>query len=180
MIMSEYVTAVRPWAIGIKVGISWHPKAKSKPAPPQFESVLRCDTSMVLDERVEYNRKMQPVVVQQIVKVMEKAVIWFDLNSTEPKLKPADVLVKIADLLKQNPEQKILVYGHASREGNEQYNQRLSDLRAEVITKMLIDLGVNPNQITQKGFAASVSYEQGEHAISLDRRVEIIPVLNEE
>ena len=154
MIMSEHVTAVRPWAIG--------------------------NTSMVLDERVEYNRKMQPVVVQQIVKVMEKAVIWFDLNSTEPKLKPADVLVKIADLLKQNPEQKILVYGHASREGNEQYNQRLSDLRAEVITKMLIDLGVNPNQITQKGFAASVSYEQGEHAISLDRRVEIIPVLNEE
>ena len=180
IIMSEYVTAVRPWAIGIKVGISWHPKAKTKPAPPQFENVMRCDTSFRLDERMEYVRKYQPAVVQQIVKLMEKAVIWFDLNSIEPKLEPADILIKIAGILNQNPNQKILVYGHASKEGNERYNQRLSDQRASVITKMLIDLGVNPNQITQKGFAATISYQQGEHAISLDRRVEIIPVLNEE
>ena len=176
IIMSEYVTAVRPWAIGIKVGISWHPKATTKPAPPQFENVMRCDTSFRLDERVEYVRKYQPAVVQQIVELMEKAVIWFDLNSIEPKLEPADILIKIAGILNQNPNQKILVYGHASKEGNERYNQRLSDQRASVITKMLIDLGVNPNQITQKGFAATISYQQGEHAISLDRRVEIIPV----
>lgn len=179
MVMSEYVSAVHPWAVGIKIGVSWHRQPKPKPVPPQFENVMRCDTSFRLDERVEKEAKPRPVAVQQIVRLMEKSVIWFDLDSTDPKLEPADVLVKIADILKQNPDQKILVYGHASKEGNEQHNQRLSDRRAQVIAEQLIALGVQPEQITQRGFAATVSYEQGEHAISLDRRVEIIPVQDE-
>ena len=111
---------------------------------------------------------------------MQKSVIWFDLDSSEPKLEPADILDRIAAILRENPDQKILVYGHASREGNEQYNQRLSDRRAKAVTDMLLEKGVRPEQISQRGFAASIAYEQGEHAISLDRRVEIIPVLEEQ
>lgn len=178
-VMSEYVSAVRPWAVGVKVGISWRHRPKAKPAPTQFERVQRCDTAFTLQPRIERYEKVRPAAVQQIVRLMQKSVIWFDLDSAEPKLEPADILDRIAAILRDNPNQKILVYGHASREGNEQYNQRLSERRAGAVTDMLLQKGVRPEQITQRGFAASIAYEQGEHAISLDRRVEIIPVLEE-
>ena len=177
--MSEYVQALHPWAVGVKVGISWHHVKKKKPKV-YYERLLHCDTITDLHERFDTVYKPRPAAVQQIVRLMQKSVIWFDLDSSEPKLEPADILDRIAAILRENPDQKILVYGHASREGNEQYNQRLSDRRAKAVTDMLLEKGVRPEQISQRGFAASIAYEQGEHAISLDRRVEIIPVLEEQ
>ena len=178
-VMSEYVQALHPWAVGVKVGISWHHVKKKKPKV-YYERLLHCDTITDLHERFDTVYKPRPAAVQQIVRLMQKSVIWFDLDSSEPKLEPADILDRIAAILRENPDQKILVYGHASREGNEQYNQRLSDRRAKAVTDMLLEKGVRPEQISQRGFAASIAYEQGEHAISLDRRVEIIPVLEEQ
>ena len=81
-------------------------------------------------------------------------------------------------MLKQNPAQKVLVNGHASAEGSEQHNQELSERRAEAIRQLLLKEGVSDTQIQTKGYSSSVSYEpsQGKQEISLDRRVEIIPV----
>lgn len=175
-IESEYVKSVHPWAVGLKIGLSLHPQKKQKPTPPRYERIERCDTTYTLRERRDTIIKPRPAAVQQIVRMMEKSVIWFDHDSSTPKLEPADILDRIAGILLENPEQKILVYGHASREGSQKHNQQLSERRAKAVVDMLIQKGVNSEQIEYKGFAADIAYEQGEHAISLDRRVEIIPV----
>ena len=114
---------------------------------------------------------------------MQRSVIWFDLDSWEPKLKPADIIDKIAAILIENPEQHILVNGHASKEGNDAHNQMLSSKRAQAIVDLLIEKGVNPAQITSNAYGSSVDYNDQEenttakkHNISLDRRVEIIPI----
>ena len=109
---------------------------------------------------------------------METSVIWFDLDSTDPKLEPADIIQKIAEVLKENSGQHVQVNGHASKEGSKQHNQELSDKRAEAIKQLLLKEGVNETQIHTKGYSSAVSYKPkaGQHEISLDRRVEIIPV----
>ena len=103
-------------------------------------------------------------------------MIWFDLNSAEPKLKPADILIQVADILKENPFQKILVTGHASRDGGKAKNEQLSAARAKAIVDRLIELGVQPSQIESRAEGVDRDYVQGAHDISLDRRVEITPV----
>ena len=178
---SNEVAAIRPWMIGLKVGFNWHHKEKTKPAAPQYERIQICDTTMTLTERRETTLKPQPLASQKIATLMERAVIWFDLDSWVPKLEPADIIDRIADILIENPQQHILVNGHASSEGNEEHNQMLSDKRAESIVKLLIQKGVNPEQISVKGYSSKIQYkeadnESGVHNISLDRRVEIIPV----
>ncbi|MBQ3633294.1 MAG: OmpA family protein [Paludibacteraceae bacterium] len=178
---SKEVGTVRPWMVGVRVGFNWHHKEKAHPAVPQYERIQICDTTMTLTERRETVLKPQPLSSQKIATLMERSIIWFDLDSWVPKLEPADIIDRIADILIENPEQRILVNGHASSEGNEEHNQMLSDKRAEAVVRLLIQKGVKPEQITSKGFSSSIRYIQEDsspdrHNISLDRRVEIIPV----
>ena len=136
-----------------------------------FERIQVCDTTFTLQERVETTHKV--IEVQQIKRALEKSVIWFDLNSTEPKLEPADILIQVAEVLKENPDMRILVTGHASKEGNKEKNQQLSEDRAKAVVDMLVELGVRPEQMDSQGEGVDRDYVQGDHDISLDRRVEI-------
>lgn len=177
-IASEYVNAVHPWQVGIKIGVAWHaPKRKPKVEPviKYYARFLECDTTITLQPRQEVVMK-QRKVVEEITKMMETSVIWFNLDSSEPKLQPADILDKIADVLIKNPNQKIIINGHASKEGSQRHNQKLSEARARAIEKLLSKKGVRAEQMQVNALSSSQAYQQGEHAISLDRRVEIIPV----
>ena len=178
IIGTQYARAAHPWQAGIRVGIHFTPLAKPRKAKEiintTYSRIQVCDTTYSLNERVETSVKA--VVVQQIKKVMAKSVIWFDLNSSKPNLKPADILIRVAEILKENPFQKILVTGHASRDGDKAKNEQLSAARAKAVVDMLIELGVKPEQIESRAEGVARDYVQGAHDISLDRRVEITPV----
>lgn len=174
---TDYVKSVRPWDIGVKVGIQWHQLPKK---PKKVENFTVCDTTMQLTRREEVEER---VAAKKINDIMKKSVIWFDFDSDKPKLQPADVIDKIADVLKQYPDQMVLVYGHASKEGSMEYNQNLSERRAASIVRLLKKKGIPSSQMTSKGFSYTQQYDDSEnpfHNIALDRRVEIIPVFEED
>ena len=178
LVGTQYASSVHPWQAGIRIGINFNTRTK-QPKPKEivntsYSRVNVCDTTFTLNERVETTTKA--VVVQKIKRVLAKSVIWFDINSTEPKLKPADILIQVAEILKENPFQKILVTGHASRDGGKAKNEQLSAARAKAVVDMLIGLGVKPEQIESRAEGVDRDYVQGAHDISLDRRVEITPV----
>lgn len=176
LIGTQYAETIHPWQAGITIGINFNgrtaKRVKKSPEPaPEYERIQVCDTTKTVQPRVETVRKV--VAIQQIKRTLEKSVIWFDLNSTEPKLEPADILVQVAEVLKDNPTERILITGHASREGKTEKNQRLSEQRAQIIVKMLLDLGVKAEQMVSRGEGVGRDYVAGEHDIRLDRRVEI-------
>lgn len=175
IIGTQYASTIHPWQAGLRVGINFNTRTQvRKPVPVQestFERIQVCDTTFTLQERVETTYKV--IEVQQIKRALEKSVIWFDLNSTEPKLEPADILIQVAEVLKENPDMRILVTGHASKEGNKEKNQQLSEDRAKAVVDMLVELGVRPEQMDSQGEGVDRDYVQGDHDISLDRRVEI-------
>lgn len=49
----------------------------------------------------------------------------------------------------------MLIQGHASEDGSEQYNQALSERRAESVKAKLIELGVNPARLEVQAFGES-------------------------
>lgn len=178
IVNTSQVKALRPWDIGIKVGISWN--APAKPAK-KYENLVLCDTTFSLSRREEV--ETVSVAAKKINEIMKKSVIWFDFDSDKPRLEPADVVDKIAEVLLEHPEQMVLVYGHASKEGSLTYNQRLSERRANSIVKLLKAKGVPEKQIVSKGFSYTQQYDDSEnpyHNIELDRRVEIIPVFEKD
>lgn len=177
VLATDYVKAVHPWDVGVKVGISWNKPAKKA---KKYETALAYDTTYQVNRREVAGER---IAAKKINDIMKKSVIWFDFDSDKPKLQPADVIDKIAAVLLEHPEQTVLVYGHCSKEGSMEYNQNLSERRAASIVRLLKQKGIPSSQMVSKGFSYTQQYDDSEnpyHNIALDRRVEIIPVFEED
>lgn len=71
-------------------------------------------------------------------------------------VKPSDnffqsSLNEVATVLKTYPQARAVIVGHTDSVGAEEYNQTLSELRAQAVANPLIDLGVNPERIESRG-----------------------------
>lgn len=179
---STHTDAIRPWSVGIKVGIHFRPTKKT-PKP-----ILDSECFVVLDTTYRTSLHADTIIVTSIdtiyslKKTLEKSVIWFNVNDYKnPCLEPADILEQVAEILKANPTQRVYINGHASEEGNKRTNQILSDRRAETIANLLKALGVPAEQLVIHGYSADIQYQGTSNSRTqreLNRRVEIIPINN--
>ncbi|MDA2914308.1 OmpA family protein, partial [Acidobacteriia bacterium AH_259_A11_L15] len=56
-------------------------------------------------------------------------------------------LRQAAEFLRNHPEVRILIEGHADEIGSEQFNQALGEQRAEAVRNLLVSLGVDPSRL---------------------------------
>ncbi|MCM2680328.1 OmpA family protein [Echinimonas agarilytica] len=70
--------------------------------------------------------------------IVEKVTVHFENDSAEVPASYYNNVADIADFMKQHPQLNIVVEGHTSLVGSEQYNQRLSERRAEAVKDILI------------------------------------------
>ena len=119
----------------------------------------------------------EDTIARRLEEELAGAIIYFDLDKTIPILEPKDILDRIAAMLRQHPDQKIYVNGHACKLGKADYNKRLALRRAQAVAAKLRKLGVRDDQMIIRSLGADVPYRyNGHHQLSKDRRVEIIPV----
>jgi outer membrane protein OmpA-like peptidoglycan-associated protein len=84
---------------------------------------------------------------------------------------------KAASFLRNNPEVVAVVEGHSDSTGTPEYNQWLSDRRANSVRKMLIEKhGVRESQITAGGFGQDrpIADNNTEEGRTLNRRVDLV------
>lgn len=179
LIATNTVNHVLPWGLGLKVGVQWHHKEKTPAPQPTFIKIQVCDTTITLATRYDTIIKPKQEAAKEIIRLMHKSVIWFDVNSTKPKLEPATIIQDIAAILRENPNQRIIVSGHASKEGNARRNRILSEKRAQAVADLIIAEGIPAAQLSVEAHSSDIEYTVTEgqtHTIALDRRVEIIPI----
>lgn len=90
-------------------------------------------------------------------------------NSALPK--SVSDLDKTASFLQKNPSQKIRIEGHTDEDGDNHYNLKLSENRANEVKNYLVAKGIKAENIETKGFGSTspVSKLKAEN-----RRVEIV------
>jgi outer membrane protein OmpA-like peptidoglycan-associated protein/Tol biopolymer transport system component len=76
--------------------------------------------------------------------------IMFKVNSSEASYFTEN-LKKMSDYLKANSETKIEIIGYSDTQGQEAYNLKLSEKRAQAIYRTLIKFGVDKNQLSYRG-----------------------------
>ena len=84
----------------------------------------------------------------------------------------ADQMEKIqavADVMKQNPELRISVVGYCDYTASEEYNQQLSERRANAVKDQLIKLGVEESRLTDYGKGKTTAF--GDLKSGVNRRV---------
>jgi outer membrane protein OmpA-like peptidoglycan-associated protein len=87
------------------------------------------------------------------------------------------ILDRAAASLKEWGDVKVEVAGHTDSSNNDDYNQALSQRRAEAVRSYLIIKGVSANRLTAKGYGESqpVADNGTEEGRFKNRRVELVP-----
>jgi outer membrane protein OmpA-like peptidoglycan-associated protein len=93
-------------------------------------------------------------------------------------LKPgaASNLDRLVTFLNQNPDRKVEIEGHTDNVGGDDYNQGLSQRRADAVRSFLLQQGISPERIVAsgKGEQRPVADNESEGGRQQNRRVEVI------
>jgi outer membrane protein OmpA-like peptidoglycan-associated protein len=131
------------------------PPLPAPPPPPEPEKPKRVE---VRDNKIEINEKIQ-----------------FELAKADIKGESHDLLNEIVQVIKDNPHiKKIAIEGHASSDGDDNFNLRLSDSRSKAVMKYLVDKGISESMLTAKGFGETkpIADNETEEGREKNRRVE--------
>jgi outer membrane protein OmpA-like peptidoglycan-associated protein len=100
--------------------------------------------------------------------------IFFDHDSYELKQESRAELLKLAELLEQNPGMKIRINGHTDSTGSREYNQQLSENRARSVYLYLQEINIDQKRLSYRGFADTkpVDTNETEQGRANNRRTE--------
>ena len=82
--------------------------------------------------------------------------IFYDFDKATLRPESSVALDSLVDLLNQNPHITIELSAHTDYKGSDQYNERLSQLRAESVVRYLIQHGIAEDRLTPKGYGESM------------------------
>lgn len=85
-----------------------------------------------------------------------------------------EALARVSDILKANPDARIVVTGHADERGPAAYNERLGQKRAQAVADWLVEAGIERArlEVRSAGEREPLNREHNEAAWRQNRRVE--------
>ncbi len=111
-------------------------------------------------------------------KIVINEKVQFEVNSHKIREVSHDLLNEVAKVIKENAQiKKIEIQGHASAEGGDDHNMKLSDRRAKSVMKYLTSKGgVAKDHFTAKGYGETqpIASNDTEDGREKNRRVEFV------
>lgn len=119
---------------------------------------------------------VKEVIVEKPVEVSQWVLVGvnFEFNSAELTEGSYPILYGAVQYLNQHKDLRIEIQGHTDNIGSDEYNQRLSERRAETVRNYLVAQGIDPNRLTTKGYGESVPIADNNtpEGRALNRRIE--------
>jgi outer membrane protein OmpA-like peptidoglycan-associated protein len=108
--------------------------------------------------------------------------LLFDVDKSDIQTATKANLDELSATLKKYDDTNILVEGHTDNTGDNSYNQKLSDKRAESVENYLVAQGVADKRITTKGYGESQPKADNntDSGRAANRRVEVAIYANKE
>lgn len=101
--------------------------------------------------------------------------ITFETDQAEVRPGFVEVLDSVTLVLKEYPKTVIQVAGHTDATGSDQYNQLLSERRAEAVARVLMQQGVDARRVVTRGYGEQYPVAPNDTAAgrAQNRRVEL-------
>jgi outer membrane protein OmpA-like peptidoglycan-associated protein len=110
-----------------------------------------------------------------MVMVLPDSTFKFDFDNADLKPRNRELLSRVAGILLASKGFSLSIFGYTDDVGTEEYNQKLSERRADAVRDYLVQAGLDPSIVAAKGFGKNTPRVSGqtEHARAINRRVEI-------
>jgi outer membrane protein OmpA-like peptidoglycan-associated protein len=114
-----------------------------------------------------------------VIKFKEQVLFAYDRSDLNPNAKTS--LDKLRTTLLKYPETNITIIGHTDSKGTKQYNQILSESRANSVVNYTSQNGIDRNRLTAigKGETDPIATNNTEEGSASNRRVEFVITANE-
>jgi outer membrane protein OmpA-like peptidoglycan-associated protein len=102
--------------------------------------------------------------------------VLFDFNKYTLKPEARERLARVSGIVLAYPDLKLQIEGYTDAIGSEEYNQTLSEKRAETVRDYLVSSGVSMNNVAAQGLGKADPVADNSTAAGrkLNRRVEMI------
>ena len=100
-------------------------------------------------------KKYTNVVVTK-TKIEIKQTIFFDFRKATIKRVSFALLDEVAQAMRDNPTLRVEIQGHTDSVGNDRFNLKLSQKRAESVKKYLVQQGIEARRMVPKGYGETV------------------------
>jgi len=110
-----------------------------------------------------------------LVMSLDEGYLKFDFDKADLRPESRELLSRIAGILYTAEDFTITVSGHTDARGAEEYNQQLSERRAQAVADYLIAAGLSPELFTVQGLGQTQLIDDGTNpeAHAKNRRVEL-------
>lgn len=134
----------------------------------------------------EAARKQAEELQRQVAELNAKATdrglvvtlgdVLFETGKADLKGGAAVNLAKLSAFLTQHPDRTVTIEGHTDSVGSEDYNQGLSQRRANSVQQFLVSQGIAANRLTAigKGESFPVASNDDNAGRQMNRRVEVV------
>jgi outer membrane protein OmpA-like peptidoglycan-associated protein len=100
--------------------------------------------------------------------------IHFEFNRSTIRSVSFPILDTVTQVLRDFPTIQVEVQGHTDSRGNDDYNLRLSDARAQAVREYLVSHGIDASRLTARGYGETLPIESNRTSAgrAANRRVE--------
>ncbi len=151
------------WMAGVGVGMNFGGGASQQVA--QVEPIPAPAPAPMVDNEPEPEPEMVRVELD----------VKFDFDSASVRQDSYSDIKNLADFMQQYPQTNTTVEGHTDSVGTDQYNQRLSERRAQAVRDVLVnEYGLEGQRVESVGYGESrpVADNSTEEGRQINRRVE--------
>ena len=154
------------------------PAAETRPAPTPARTAETRPAPAATTPASRYPDAKTRARIDQLLAKIEDAYFDYDKASLRPdamKALQADS-VELRDILKDYPDYKLTIEGHADERGSAEYNVALGDRRAGAAKDYLVGIGIPSQQLSVISYGKDkpVCQEHNENCWQKNRRIHIV------
>jgi outer membrane protein OmpA-like peptidoglycan-associated protein len=133
----------------------------------------RSETRLRLQEQLNRVMETRESARGLIVNISD---VLFDVDRSNLKPGAREKLAKVAGIVLAHPDLKLQVEGHTDSTGGDEYNQRLSESRADAVRSFLVQQGISSASISATGLGETrpVASNDTGAGRQMNRRVELV------
>ncbi|GAB3648858.1 OmpA family protein [Echinicola sediminis] len=138
-----------------------------------------------MDKQAKEMEELENAEVERVgegIQITFDSGILFGFDSYQLTPQAQENVMKLAKILNDYPDTNIMIYGHTDSKGSDEYNQSLSEKRANSVSNYLKMQGISNVRLATEGQGESmpVATNDTEAGRAQNRRVEVAITANEE